>query len=267
MSHVSQKKSGNNMVYNLRDTEKVSRMFDDWDETLIWSCLQGIMGNIYVTDKKHPASAMAVLGDFTFFAGEPDAELVSYKPEWRRQEFMIMVPQNEDWAHLIEQQYGEKAKAVARYAIKKEPGIFDREKLKQMTAALPEDYELCMIDSRLYEKCREEKWCRDFVSQFADYEKYKELGLGVVILHNGAVVAGASSYSRYREGIEIEIDTREEYRRKGLATICGAKLILECLERSLYPGWDAQNKWSLALAEKLGYHFSHEYKAYEIWGY
>jgi len=254
------------MIYNLKNTKRADRIFAGWDETLIWSCLQGVMGNIYVTDREYPVSAMAVLGDFTFFAGEPDLELVCDNPEWRGQEFRIMIPQNEDWARLIERQYGKKVQAVARYAIKKEPGIFDREKLKQMTADLPADYELCMIDGGLYEKCREESWSRDLVSQFADYEKYKELGLGVVILHDGRIVAGASSYSRYREGIEIEIDTKEEYRRRGLATVCGARLILECLERGLYPSWDAQNKWSVALAEKLGYHFSHEYRAYEIWG-
>ena len=49
-----------------------------------------------------------------------------------------------------------------------------------------------------------------------------------------------------------ETDTREDHRRKGLAYACGAKLILECLERELYPSWDAQNMWSVALAEKLG---------------
>lgn len=65
----------------------------------------------------------------------------------------------------------------------------------------------------------------------------------------------------------MEIDTHEKYRRKGLAYICGAKLILECLNRNLYPSWDAQNKWSLALAEKLGYHYSHTYNSYEICGY
>ena len=86
-------------------------------------------------------------------------------------------------------------------------------------------------------------------------------------MKDGELVSGASSYSRYEGGIEIEIDTNEKYRRKGLAYICGAKLILECLKRNLYPSWDAQNKWSLALAEKLGYHYSHTYNAYEIWGY
>lgn len=74
-------------------------------------------------------------------------------------------------------------------------------------------------------------------------------------------------YSSYRGGIEVEIDTREDHRRKGLAYICGAGLILECVSRGLYPSWDAQNLWSVALAEKLGYHFDHAYTAYEIWEY
>lgn len=118
-----------------------------------------------------------------------------------------------------------------------------------------------------YHMCRNNGWTRDLVSQYKDYETYKKLGLGVVILKDGEPVAGASSYSRYDKGIEIEIDTREDHRRKGLAYACGAKMIMECLKRDLYPSWDAQNKGSVALAEKLGYHFSHEYVAYEVMGF
>lgn len=110
-------------------------------------------------------------------------------------------------------------------------------------------------------------WANDLASQFKDYDAYSKLGIGVVILKDGELVAGASSYSRYKEGIKIEIDTKEEHRRKGLAYVCGAKLILECLERNLYPNWDAQNMWSVGLAEKSGYHYSHTYTAYEIMGY
>lgn len=80
-------------------------------------------------------------------------------------------------------------------------------------------------------------------------------------------VSGASSYATYREGIEIEIDTREEYRRMGLAYACGAGLILECLERNIYPSWDAHNLESVALAEKLGYHYDHPYPAFLIHPY
>jgi GNAT superfamily N-acetyltransferase len=110
-------------------------------------------------------------------------------------------------------------------------------------------------------------WSEDLCSQFKNYQEYSEKGLGVVALHNGDLVSGASSYTVYRDGIEIEIDTRVDYRRKGLAFACGAKLILECINRNLYPSWDAQNKWSVALAEKLGYHFDKEYEVYEVTGY
>ena len=79
-------------------------------------------------------------------------------------------------------------------------------------------------------------------------------------------MGGASSYTSYREGIEIQIDTKEEYRRRGLAYASGAKLILECLDRGLYPSWDAENWGSVKLAEKLGYHFDYEYPAYRCRG-
>lgn len=68
----------------------------------------------------------------------------------------------------------------------------------------------------------------------------------------------------YDGGIEIEIDTRQDYRRKGLALACGARLILECVKRDLYPSWDAHNKGSVALSQRLGYHFDKEYTAYEV---
>ena len=145
--------------------------------------------------------------------------------------------------------------------------VFDKGKLEKAVASLPEQYTLSMIDERLYQMCMSETWSRDLVSQFPDYEVYRNLGIGAVICKNGMIVSGASSYSRYKEGIEVEIDTKEEYRRKGLAYVCGVKLILECLNRNLYPSWDAHNKGSAALAEKLGYHYSHTYTAIEIYDY
>ena len=39
-----------------------------------------------------------------------------------------MVPQNASWAELLEKCYGDKAKKVTRYAIKKEMDIFDVER-------------------------------------------------------------------------------------------------------------------------------------------
>lgn len=245
--------------------KNATNIFAGWDETLIWSCLQGVMGAIYTSDSKD--AAMAILGDFAFYAGKPSEDLVRFKPESCEQDFIIMVPQNDEWAALIEKCYGDKAKKVTRYAIKKEKDNFDVSKLKKAISKLPEGYELRLLEEVEYRLCQNNRWANDLISQYKDYNTYKRLGLGVVVLKDGELVAGASSYSRYKEGIEIEIDTREDHRRKGLAYACGAKLILECLEKGLYPSWDAQNMWSVALAEKLGYHFSHEYAAYEIMGY
>lgn len=251
------------MVFELEQAERAEALFVGWQETIIWSCLQGVMGKIYVNALEHPVSAMALLGDFCFLAGKPDKELVGYVPG-DGTHFLIMVPGDRGWAELIEECHGENAKKITRYAIKKEPGVFDRQMLQRIVAGLPDGYTLQMMEETLFRRCWEIPWCRDLVSQYADYDMYRRYGLGAVILKDGELVSGASSYSSYLGGIEIEIDTREDYRRKGLASICGAKLILACLERGWYPSWDAHNPGSVALAEKLGYHLDHEYTAYEV---
>lgn len=255
------------MIQLSKDNHPAAALFGGWPETLIWSCLQNVMGQLYVDDPERPASALALLGDFAFFAGAPNRELALFKPEGLTQNFIIMTPQNDAWAEMIESCWGEQAKKVTRYAFRKEPEGFDRTRLAGFAAALPAGYELKLIDEVLYHQCLGSDWSRDLVSLYPDYETYRRLGLGVVVLKDGLPVSGASSYASYLGGIEIEIDTQPEHRRRGLARACGARLILECLDRGFYPSWDAQNLWSAALAEQLGYHLERPYTAYEIRGY
>ena len=256
-----------NKVFKLQQRHKAEPIFAGWDETIIWSCLQNVMGDIYADDTDNPNSAMAMLGDFCFLAGEPNEELAVYKPACCRQDFIIMVPQNDQWSRVIEKYYGKNAKKVVRYAFKKEKEVFDKEALEAAAAGLAAEYRIKMIDESIFRQCKDLAWSRDLVSQYDDYTEYQDHGLGVVILKEDEIVSGASSYAGYIGGIEIEIDTREDHRRQGLAYAAGAKLILACMERGWYPSWDAQNKGSAALAEKLGYHFDHAYCAYEIWEY
>lgn len=246
------------MLYELKNASKVEELFAGWNETLIFSCLQKIMGKIYVTDSEQPKSAFAYVGCFGFYAGTPDRELVTNKPAG----FEIMIPQNEEWARLMEECYPS-AKKVTRYAIKKDT-VFDPIMLQNNIKKLPAGYELKRIDADIYNQCLENPATADFVAAFESKEKYLQMGRGVVITKNGKIVSGASSYTRYKEGIEIEVDTVEPERRKHLATIACSALILNCLEEGLYPSWDAQNMNSVHLAEKLGYEFDHEYIAYEV---
>lgn len=252
------------MVYELQKREKAASIFAGWEETIIWSCQQGVMGKIYVTSAENPVSAAALLGDFCFLAGKPDRELLTDSLQAENREFIILVPRDKVWAELIEGCFPGQAKRAVRYAIKKEPETFDMDRLSQIVGGLQEGYVLKMMDEKLFSYARKTSWCRDWVSQYRDYAMYQKYGLGAVILKDGEPVSGASSYSSYIGGIEIEIDTREDYRRRGLASVCGAKLILECLKKGWYPSWDAQNKWSVSLAEKLGYHLDSEYTVYEV---
>lgn len=262
----------------LDDPSPAAPLFEGCEETMVWSCLQSVMGEILVAvpdeetagertaeeGQEHPVSACAHLANFYFFAGEPQEEMLLAWSEMYHGalegEFVILVPLNKAWERLMDIKLSDAEKGV-RYAIKKE-AKFDRSHLESLAAGLPADMELRRIDGKLYDACLSESWSEDFVRTFASREDFLEKAVGVVCLKNGEILAGCSAYSRYADGIEVEVDTREDQRRKHLATCCAAALILECLDRGLYPSWDAMNRESVGLAEKLGYEFSHEYPVF-----
>ncbi len=238
------------------DITKIAALFDGWEETMIWSCLQGIMGRW--TANEDGTAAAIQSGDFCFFAGEPDETLIwpAIGP--------ILVPRTEDWSRAIKAVFGERAVRGTRYAILKEPEAFDRERLAALAAALPVGCTLRVVDRELVPVLLAEDWSRDFCANFSGPDDFVRRGLGVAALCGGVPVAGASSYTVYRGGIEVEIDTRTDHRGRGLATACGARLILECLDRGLYPSWDAVDLRSVHLAEKLGYRRGQPYPVYYL---
>lgn len=243
-----------------RELERLVPLTAGWEETMIWSVLQGCMGRAWADRLDAPAACLLAVGDFCFFAGTPKEELVRFWPEGA--EFLIAVPRQEGWSRLIEEVRPSARRAV-RYAFAKDPAAFDRRQLERYAAA-PEGCTLHVMDGPLYHRALGASWSRDLCSQFADEADWLSRGLGVCALVNGELAAGAASYTVYQGGIEIEIDTRPDLRRRGLARCCGARLILECLDRGLYPSWDAQNPWSASLAGQLGYRFSHTYPVYEL---
>ena len=52
----------------------------------------GIMGEFHIN--LFEDAAMTILGDFAFYVGNPSEELVKYKPESCKPDFIIMVPQD-----------------------------------------------------------------------------------------------------------------------------------------------------------------------------
>lgn len=242
----------------------IEPLFRNWEETMIWSCLQGVMGQAWADCLPEPRSARILTGDFCFLAGQPDKKLVCEFPSSFSAPFLLIVPREESWCEWIEACYPDTYEKFYRYALKKEKDIFDRSLLESYIQRLPQGYELRMIDRELYPRILSGEWSRDLCSQFPDSACYEQLGLGFAALKDGEIAGGASSYTVYNGGIEIEIDVKQEHRRKGIARACAARLILACLDRGLYPSWDAANTESLHLAETLGYHSGGSYISYEI---
>lgn len=243
-------------------------LFEGWQETMIWSGLQNIQGRVFADTPENPSSAAVVLGDFCFLAGKPDAGLIQFTAglEDYPLSLCIMVPQDPDWEKQIENSLGQRARKVTRYATEKDGTAFDRSSLKVMAENVPKGYAIRLFDENLYRQAVSADWSLSLAIQFDSYEMFHRLGIGVAAVEqkDGRLAAGASSYSRYEKGIEIEIDTHPDHRLKGLARCCGARLILECLDRGLYPSWDAQNPESLHLAESFGYKPAGTYTAYEL---
>ncbi len=238
--------------------EKIAPLFDGWNESLIWSVLQGHMGYAIADNDETPTAAQAVLGDYCFFAGKASASFAAKAAATE------IVPRDESWQQAIENAWGERVEKMYRYAIKKEPGVFSRETLERYIEKLPKGYELQMFDAAIYEQAVSESWSASFRGCFKDTADFLARGVGVAALYEGKLVAGATSYSVYSGGFEIEIITHRDHREQGLATACGATLILYALSHGFYPSWDAFDRRSVALAEKLGYHLDHPYVMYMV---
>lgn len=254
---------GNDLVavYEIRDLSLIAPLFADWQETFVLSCLQGYMGKAYGDHPNCLRSARISVGGFHFFTGQPNQELIQCR-EAGNSEFAILVPNDDLWEREIQSACRGNALRHIRYATKKEGDVFDRERLSRLAACPSREYQLQPIDKGLYAQILSLDWAGDLCANYPTYEDYARDGLGVAATLGGVVVAGASSYLTYRGGIELEIDTRKDQRRRGLAQACGARLMLDCLNRGIYPSWDAHDQVSLALAEKLGYRLDRAYPVY-----
>lgn len=248
-------------IHKLSEPSAALELFDGWEETVIWSALDGTMGDIYANEAL--TAAVAVLGDLAFLSSPSlDADAVQAllrDLKARTDHSLFLVAQNDAQFALCKALLGD-VRCGIRYAVKKERGVFEPAKLEKFTSDIPQGYVLSGMTPEIWAQIKEKGgWMRDFISNFPSYEAFMAQALGVFALQNGEIVCGASSYSAFDGGIEIEIDTHEAHRRRHLARACGARLILDCLARGLYPSWDAANLMSISLAQQLGYHFSHTY--------
>jgi len=243
--------------------KNIAPLFAGWDDVIILSCLQGHMGQAWADDLNAPTVAKIELLGFCYVAGDAGSPQAK---ELLRQIAVEMELQlnSEAWHNLAEKAIDNRTHKFMRYKFKKDAGLFDKAKLHSFAQTLPEGYTLAPIDEAMFRHLPTFDWADCHCSQFSSYEEFQKYGVGFVVLYEGEPICAASPYAYCDGMIDVQIDTVEEHRQKGIATACCARLILECLDREIFPSWNADCGESRHLAEKLGYQLDKECACYEI---
>ena len=68
-----------------------------WDSPLVRACAEGLMGGVWPGGGEPPTAAAAVIGDFIFLAGRPDAALLARACAHAAQRERLLVPREAAW--------------------------------------------------------------------------------------------------------------------------------------------------------------------------
>ena len=242
----------------------IAPLFSGWDDVIILSGLQGHMGQVWADNEDSPTIAKIELLGFCYVAGDADSS--------QAKELLHQLPgglelqlNDEAWHNLVVQEIDDKVHKFSRFKFKRDSSLFDKANLQSYIHKLPKGYEVASIDEVMFRQLLTLDWAEEHCSQFSSFELFQKYGVGFVVLYEGKPICAASPYA-YCDGIiDVQIDTVEEHRKKGIATACSARLILECLDRGIFPSWNADCDESRYLAEKLGYQLDKECMCYGIY--
>lgn len=247
--------------------QSIQAICADSRDILLRGAAEGTMGRVWVPKLEDSPYCLVVVGDFAYLLGLPPKgeQALDLKSQiYQSAEHAYLYPQDERWADWLEDEFLGLIRPVNRYALKKDEHHFDLKQLKSYIDAVPAGIRVRRIDERLYRLALRTEWSRDLCANYESFRHFSQYCFGYVAMKGRELLSGCSAYGASEGMMEIEVDTRRDWRRRGLALACSAAFLLECLERGLTPNWDAVNLQSVGLAEKLGYIYEGEYQVYRL---
>lgn len=221
--------------------------------------IEAQMGRAFVDDPAHPTAYRIVTGPFWYLAGD------AHSPGGRRMiaglpRYCFLMPSSPGWLEAAQEIFGGGLLPFTRFrfdtaglSVPHLEGLLQESRYGD--CLVPLDLGLAARLAGLPQSCLE-------LSDYDSPEDFVERGFGFAAVGGSQVLGVAYSSLVCSRGIEVSIYVEEPFRRQGVATGLGSRLVLECLRRDLRPNWDAANPESYRLAKKLGFSFVEPYDAY-----
>ena len=168
----------------------------------------------------------------------------------------ILVPAQDGWKeHLPGLLPGREVVEIYRRPFQFDIAQFKR--LGRWQDRIPSGFQLRTMDAALTERI-------GAPPGWSSPEAFLENGLGVVLLAGDEIASLCASVFASRTHMEIDVHTEEKYQWQGFAALTASAFIEECLRIGKQPNWECfwENKASISLAEKLGFHAEADYSVY-----
>lgn len=206
----------------------------------------GRYGRILFDDKRDPRCVL-VRGDLNLLAGEPKSENVTELLDEIPFFGLIGVP-GDDWRAALERRWGSRLKAL-KYD---EFHCFDFKDHRTRQATFPDGFDIAAVRPEHLRSIA--SLCPGLCTTFGGAAGFFKNGCGYCVASGSRVLSLAATVIVCSGMAEIFVGTRENYRRRGLATACLRRLLPVCASHGLRPTWLSLSRASSYLAESLGFY-------------
>lgn len=227
---------------------------EDPKTTMVWS--RGIEGFYFVGDENNP-EFNNYINDYIVSEIYPRAKKLGLSS-------FEFSGTSEEWDKTLREIFEKRDIEISKQYVYKHKNLQDT---SFDNISLEEGYSVRKVDEELLNNSYNLEYVKEAIYEWWDsFEGFIKYGVGYCILHENKAVCSCVTSFMIDNSMESHIKTKEEYRKKGLATIAVGEFLKYCKANGYEPYWECMEKnyGSRALAEKFGYSKQFEYYLYEF---